>query len=224
MEEQNMRAEVLRVARGWQRAARVLLVLAFAACATSPTEQLNRAEQVMARLESNGAEAYLKYELAAARQKLEEARKFIRKNRFEVASQYLQSLCQTLDSCGVAFVQLRQRAQQQSQQQLHTLSARLDTLRAMVASLPRQSYIDQNRYDIYTHRLRRYHNEIGTLQKLIEQEEFPMALQRGAKLALQIEQSWTGLLETTDVKLSTAVTALRPSSDKTIPVMATSTR
>jgi hypothetical protein len=199
MEETIMRAEVRPVVRqlkcGWW----MLLVLALVACATSPTDQLTRAESMLVRLESNGADAYLRYELATARRKLEEARKLVRKNRFELASQYLNSVCQMLDSCGVAFLQLRQHAQQQCQQQVLALSAGIDTLRNLVTTLPRQSYIDQNRYDIYTHRLRRYRDEMEILQKLLQKEEFPTALQRGAKLEFQVRHSLMSLLETTDV-------------------------
>jgi hypothetical protein len=169
------------------------LALFVVACATSPTEQLERAEVLLAQLESRGAEAYLKYELATARRKLEEARKFIRKNQFEVASQYLYHVCRTLDSCGVAFLQLRQLAQQQCRQQVSALDAEMQSLRNLVVKLPRQSYIDQNRYDIYMHRLRRYEDEINILQKLIAQEEFPTALQRSAKLGFQVKQSLAGI-------------------------------
>jgi len=189
-----MRAELFRVARQLFGVGLATATLFVAACADSPTEQLARAESLLEQLTNKGAEAYLKYELAGIRQKLEEARKFIRKNRFEVAGQYLSTVCQTLDSCSAAFLQLRQVAQQQCQQQMAGLFNKIETMRAQMANLPRQSYIDQNRYDIYTHRLRRYNEEMELLQKLVAQQDFPTALQRSSRLEFQVKQALAGLV------------------------------
>jgi len=204
-----MRAELFLAARRSQFSFRktiwkagywwALLVLFVVACATSPSEQLNQAEGLLSKLENSGADAYLTYELANARRKLEEARKFIRKNRFEMASQYLSSICQTLDSCSVAFLQKRQAAQQQCQQQVVALLTDINSLGGMMTGLPRQSYIDQNRYDIYTHRLRRYREELDILQKLMAQQDFPTALQRSARLQFQVKQSLAGLAGSTSI-------------------------
>jgi hypothetical protein len=209
MEDQIMRAELFLVARRsrlsiqktiWKAGSWwALLALFVVACATSPSEQLNQAESLLSKLESSGADAYLTYELANARRQLDEARKFIRKNRFEVASQYLNNISQTLDSCSVAFLQKRQVAQQQCQQQVATLLADINALGGMMTGLPRQSYIDQNRYDIYTHRLRRYREELGILQKLMAQQDFPTALQRSARLQFQVKQSLAGLTGSTSI-------------------------
>jgi hypothetical protein len=203
MEDQIMRAELFLVARrrrfsfcktiGKAGSWWAIVALFVAACASSPSQQLNQAESLLLKLESSGADAYLTYELANARRQLEEARKFIRKNRFEMASQYLNGISQTLDSCSVAFLQKRQVAQQQCQQQVATLLTDINALGGMMTGLPRQSYIDQNRYDIYTHRLRRYREEVDMLQKLMAQQDFPTALQRSARLQFQVKQSLAGL-------------------------------
>ncbi|MDZ7290913.1 MAG: DUF4398 domain-containing protein [candidate division KSB1 bacterium] len=194
-----MCVKLFLAARRLQVGGLLLLVLFIFSCANSPTDQLDRAESLLARLENSGADAYLKYELASARRKVEEARKFIRKNRFELASQYLSSVCQTLDSCSIAFSQLRQLAKQQCQQQMAILATEIDSLRSLMANLPRQSYIDQNRYDIYTHRLRRYREELAILQKLIDQQDFPTALQRSMRLDFQLRQSLAGLIGSTPI-------------------------
>jgi hypothetical protein len=209
MEDQIMRAELFLVARRsrlsiqktiWKVGSWWAIVALFVvACATSPSEQLNQAESLLSKLESSGADAYLTYELAKARRQLEEARKFIRKNRFEMASQYLDGVSQTLDSCSVAFLQKRQIAQQQCQQQVAMLLIDIDALGGMMTGLPRQSYIDQNRYDIYTHRLRRYREELDILQKLMAQQDFPTALQRSARLQFQVKQSLAGLTGSTSI-------------------------
>jgi len=188
-----MRAEVLRVVRRAISAGATFAALFVAGCADSPTDQLSRAEDLLVQLKQNGAEAYLKYELAGARQKLEEARKFIRKNRFELAGQYLSSVCRTLDSCSVAFLHLRRLAEQQCQQQMSGLFSNIEALRHQMTGLPRQSYVDQNRYDIYTHRLRRYREEMDLLQKLVAQQDFTSALQRSHRLEFQVKQSLAGL-------------------------------
>jgi hypothetical protein len=199
MEELNMRAELFCAARRIFAAGVTAVALGVVGCADSPTDQLNRAEIALTKLTSDGAEAYLKYELASARQKLEEAKKFIRKNRFDAASQYLNIVCRTLDSCNVAFLQLRRMAEQQCQQQMANLFDSIETMRQQMAGLPRQSYIDQNRYDIYTHRLRRYREEMDLLQKLVAQQNFPLALQRSRRLEFQVKQSLTGLIEVSSI-------------------------
>jgi len=189
-----MRAELFRAARRAITAGIALVALFVVACADSPTDQLNRADNLLAELKNNGAEAYLKYELASARQKLEEARKFIRKNRFDLAGEYLSSVCRTLDSCSVAFVERRQDAEKKCQDKRAGLSSAIETLRQQMTGLPRQSYIDQNRYDIYMHRLRRYREEMDILEKLFAQQDFNTALQRSYRLEFQVKQSLTGLL------------------------------
>lgn len=209
-----MQLGILFVARRLHGACVALLALLVVSCATSPTEQLSRAESLLQQLENNGAEGYLRYELAAARRHLEEAKRLIRKNDFERASQQLYGLCQTLDSCGVAFLQLRQLAQQQSQHEMFTLSAKIDSLRGLVNKIPRQSYIDQNRFDIYMHRLRRYRDETDILKSLIEQEEFPLALQRSRKLEFQVRQSITNLLETSAAPSAVAASMRVPKEEK----------
>jgi hypothetical protein len=193
MEELLMRAEVCRAVRRLKIAG-VTLAALLVACADSPTDQLSRAENLLGQLKQNGAEAYLKYELAGARQKLEEARKFIRKNRFELAGQYLNSVCRTLDSCSVAFLQLRRVTEQQCRQQMEGLFTSIEAVRLQMNGLPRQSYIDQNRYDIYTHRLRLYRDEMDLLQKLMDEQNFTTALQRSLRLEHQVKQSLAGLV------------------------------
>ena len=194
-----MRAVFTRTAGRLMLVAAVIVSVFVAGCADSPTEQLSRAENLLADLTSKGAEAYLKYELANARIKLEEARQFIRKNRFEPASQYLSSLCNTLDSCSTAFVQKRQAAGRQCEQQMDALFTSIESMRAQMNGLPRLTYIDQNRYDIYTHRLRRYREEMELLQKLITLQDFTTALQRGLRLDFQVKQSLAGLLGVTPI-------------------------
>jgi len=179
---------------GLRSAAAVLVSVFVVGCADSPTEQLSRAESLLADLTSKGAEAYLKYELASARIKLEEARQFIRKNRFEPASQYLSSLCNTLDSCSVMFLERRQAVSQQCDLKMADLFSGIEVMRTRMSGLPRLTYIDQNRYDIYMHRLRRYREEVDLLQKLIALQDFNTALQRCLRLDFQVKQSLTGLI------------------------------
>lgn len=201
-----MRAVFTRAAGRLMLAAAVIVSVFVVGCADSPTEQLSRAENLLANLTSKGAEAYLKYELASARIKLEEARQFIRKNRFEPASQYLSSLCNTLDSCSVVFLQRREAAEKQCEQQMSDLFASIESMRTRMNNLPRLTYIDQNRYDIYTHRLRRYREEMELLQKLITQQDFNTALQRCLRLDFQVKQSSAGLLGITPVQEGIAAT------------------
>lgn len=221
MEELSMRVALTRAVRRTITAGAALVALFMVACADSPTDQLNRAENLLTDLTSKGAEAYLKYELAGARQRLEEARQFIRKNRFEAAGQYLNRVCQTLDSCKVAFLQRRHEAEQKCLMEMADLSKNLETMRSRMTDLPRQSYIDQNRYDIYTHRLRRYSEELDILQKLFAQQDFNTALQRSFRLEFQVNQSLTGLASVTPIPERVTKTSTTQEEDgSTAPFMA----
>jgi hypothetical protein len=227
-----MRAELFLAARRPQFSIRktiwktgcwwALLALFVVACATSPSERLNQAESLLSKLENSGADAYVTYELANARRQLEEARKFIRKNRFEMASQCLSSITQTLDSCSVIFLQKRQVAQQQCQQQVATLLTDINALGDMMPGLPRQSYIDQNRYDIYAHRLRRYREEVDILQKLMAQQDYPTALQRSARLQFQVKQSLAGLAGSAPIP--DGVASPKPIAETAAPLAASLSR
>jgi hypothetical protein len=224
MEESTMRIALFHVARRVLYGGLAMAALGVAACAESPTDQLSKAESLLEQLKSKGAEAYLKYELANARQKLEEARQFIRKNRFEAAGQYLSTVCKTLDSCSVAYFQLRQAAQRQCQQQMAGLFSDIETLRSQMTGLPRQSYIDQNRYDIYTHRLRRYREEMDNLQKLVEQEDFPTALQRSVRLEFQVKQALAGLTGVTPIPERVTQTDADQQAGLPTPLVVTTSR
>ena len=172
------------------------LVLVLVACATSPTEDLVRAEKLLSRLESKGANQYMIYEMAEVRRQIEVAKKFIRKNHFEVAGESLYRICQKLDSCGVAFMQLRKLAAFQSKEQVRYLLNRLSDLQNAVAQLPRQTYVDQNRYDIHIHRIERYHETLNQIKTLLDREYYPEALRKGNFLVYQLEKTFTGLITT----------------------------
>ncbi len=160
----------------------LLLVLALAACGTSPTEQLTRAETMLSRLESKGADQYLIYHMAEIRRGIELARKDIRNNRLEVAYRALYGICERLDSCGTAFVNLRKKAAVESQQQTEWLKQKLAVLEQAITQLPRQTYVDQNRYDIQVHQLRRYQQVLAEMNDLIQNQDYQKALNIGDKL------------------------------------------
>ncbi|MGH7493384.1 MAG: hypothetical protein ACREOO_13470 [bacterium] len=188
-----MRARLCAVARRLPSGLLLPLVLALGACETSPTEQLTRAETMFSRLESKGADQYLIYQMAEIRRGIEIARRDIRNNRLETAYRSLHGICERLDSCGTAFMNLRKKAAAESQQQVQWLVQELETLEQTLALLPRQTYIDQNRYDIQAHRLRRYHQELVTMEGLIQNQDFQRALNKGDDLMQQIQVMLAGL-------------------------------
>jgi hypothetical protein len=193
MEEKTMRARLCAVARRLPGGLLLSLVLALGACETSPTEQLTRAETMFSRLESKGADQYLIYQMAEIRRGIEIARKDIRNNRFEVAYRSLHGICQRLDSCSTAFLNLRKKAAAESQQQAHRLGRELESLEQAVALLPRQTYVDQNRYDIQVHRLRRYRQELVAMEDLIQNQNFQKALNMGDELMQHVKYMHAGL-------------------------------
>ncbi|MCL4704424.1 DUF4398 domain-containing protein [bacterium] len=188
-----MRALSRVVARRLPGGCCMVLALALAACVTSPTEQLEQAEKLLSGLESKGAEQYLTYELAEARQKIEEAKKFMRQDQVELAGEYLFRACQKLDSCSIVFVQMRRTAEIASREGIKKVSSELARLEEMVANLPRLTYVDQNRHDIHVYRLRRYHKDIAALASLLQVQNFPEVLRRISELDTQLQKTLVGL-------------------------------
>ena len=188
-----MRAKLCAHARRLPGGLLLSLVLALVACATSPTEQLTRAETMLSRLESKGADQYLIYQMAEIRRGIETAKKHMRNNQIEVAYRSLNAICERLDSCGTAFISLRNKAASSSQQRVLTLTEKLEVLEQAITHLPRQTYVDQNRYDIQVHRLRRYHQELSSMQELIQKQDYQKALDRGDILAQQVNFMIAGL-------------------------------
>ncbi len=171
----------------------LLAVLVLVACSTSPSEQLLQAESMFGTLEAKGAEQYLTYELAELRRGIEEAKKDIRNNREENASVSLGNICRKLDSCEVAFQNLKAYAETRSRKQVAFLGVQLKTLEGALEKLPKLTYVDQNRYDIHMHRLRRYHKDLQNLESLIASENFPEALEKGSAIQLQVAKIFSGL-------------------------------
>jgi len=212
-------------ARHLQGGLYALLALVLVACAASPTEQLDRAEALLSRLESDGADQYLTYEMAEIRRGIEKAKKFMRGNRFEIAGEVLYQVCQKLDSCGVAFVKLRSDAEMRSHEKLQRLASELLALETAVSQLPRTTYVDQNRYDIQIHRLRRYHAELSDLGALIENQNFPEAIRRASNLEFQVEKTIAGVRATSRYTTRrVAQPAKETDQPKITGLMASSTR
>jgi hypothetical protein len=192
MEEKFMRAKFCAVARRLPGGLLLPLVLALGACETSPTEQLTRAETMFSRLESRGADQYLIYQMAEIRRGIEIARRDIRNNRLETAYRSLHGICERLDSCSTEFMNLRKKAAAESRRQAQGLAQELETLGQWLALLPRHTYIDQNRYDIQAFRLRRYQQELVTMEGLIKNQDFQMALRKGDELTQQVQVMLAG--------------------------------
>lgn len=171
----------------------LLAALALVACSTTPSEQLLQAENMLGTLEAKGAEQYLTYELAELRRGIEEAKKDIRNNREDKAGVSLNNICSKLDSCEVAFQKLKAYAETRSRKQVAFLGVQLKTLESALEKLPKLTYVDQNRYDIHMHRLRRYHKDLQNLESLIANEDFPEALEKGSAIQLQVAKIFSGL-------------------------------
>ncbi len=190
-----MRVRPVVSARRWPCGCILLVVLALVACSTSPSEQLLQAERMFSALEVKGAEQYLTFELAELRRGIEEAKKDVRNNRAENAAASLYSICRKLDSCSVALAKLKIYAENRSRKQLAFLDVQLKTLEGALERLPKLTYVDQNRYDIHMHRLRRYHKDLQNLETLIASENYPEALEKGSTIQLQVAKIFSGLSE-----------------------------
>ncbi len=196
-----MRARLPVAARRLPSGFCMVLALALVACMASPTEQLVQAEKLLSGLESKGAEQYLTYELAEARQKIEEAKKLMRQDQAELAGEYLFRAYQKLDSCSIVFVQMQRKAEAASREGITKVTSELARLEQIVANLPRQTYVDQNRHDIHVYRLRRYHKDIATLVSLLQVQNFPEVLRRISDLDAQLQKTLVSL--TNSVRVTT---------------------
>ncbi len=191
------------------------LVLALVACSTSPSEQLLQAEKSLGTLEAKGAEQYLTFEIAELRRGIEVAKKDIRNNRAEIAGTALDNICAKLDSCSVALSKLKSYAETRSRQQLAFLGAQLTTLESALERLPKLTYVDQNRYDIHMHRLRRYHKDLQNMEALIASENFPEALEKGSTIQLQVAKIFSGLSDVSPEIVQAQQTASKPAEKPT---------
>lgn len=197
-----MRAPLRVAARRLPGGLGMLLALALVACVASPTEQLVQAEKLLSGLESKGAQQYLTYDIAEARQRIEEAKKFMRQDQVERAGEYLFRACQKLDSCSIVFVQMRRKAEAASRDGLKRVTNELERLEQIVASLPRQTYVDQNRHDLHVYRLRRYQKELAAAVALVQVQNFLEVLDRIAELDSQLQKTLDSL--TNPVRVTSA--------------------
>ncbi len=188
-----MRVRLVVSARRYPCGLLLPVVLALVACSTSPSEQLLRAEKMLYTLEAKGAEQYLTFEIAELRRGIEEVKKDLRNNRAEIGEVSLMSICSKLDSCDLALGKLKYEAENRSRKQLAFLGVQLKTLEVALERLPKLTYVDQNRYDIHMHRLRRYHKDLLQLEVLISSENYPEALEKGSSIQLQVAKIFSGL-------------------------------
>lgn len=198
-----MRVRSVLVARRFPGGLFALVVLALVACSTPPSEQIIEAEAKFSELEAKGGEQYLTFEIAEIRRGIEEARKDLRNNREAEAGIVLSDIGRKLDSCTVALEKLKSYAEKRSRDQYAFLGAQLRVLEGVLDRLPKLTYVDQNRYDIHKHRLRRYHRDLEGMEALIRDENFPEALEKGSNLQLQVAKVFSGL---SDVSSEIALT------------------
>ena len=173
----------------WGGGLGLLIGLAVAGCANSPSDELVRAQTELIRLEKSGADAYMPEQLASVRQNLRSARELIKNNRFERASESLQAARKSLSSCATRLVELRGRAKSESLAKLRALTAGLDSLGTLLQGVPRQSYLDQNRYDVHSSRLGRLRQEMSAVLQDIERNDYLRALQRETVLERHLSSS-----------------------------------
>jgi len=179
----------------WEGGAGFFMSVLLAACASSPADDLTRAQTDLIRLEQQGAEAYLPERILAVRESIRLAREHIQRNRFEQAGKSLRLARAALDTCAAALVDLRSHAKQRSEMQLSQLQSGLDSLAALLKAMPRQSYLDQNLYGLHSLRLIGMRQEAAAMRLDIEQKDYPMALKKGQLLERRLGKSMAAVLE-----------------------------
>lgn len=159
------------------------------ACASSPSDDLARAQSDLVRLEKLGVADYLPEQVTFIRENLRIAREFIQRNRFELANGPLSLARATLDSCAHALVAMRFSAKGKSESQFVQLQSGLDSLATLLEKMPRRSYLDQNRYDLHSIRLKELRQRIVAMREEIERKAYPQALRQGQAIERHLRKS-----------------------------------
>ena len=175
----------------------------LAACANSPTNELARAQTDLIRLEEQGADAYLPRQLAAARENVRLARESLQRNSFESAGRFLRSARAVLDSCAATIADLQYRAKVESEVQLSRLQIGLDSLAMVLQAMPKQSYLDQSRYDVHSLKLIRIRQEVAALRLDTERSDYLLALKKGTILERRLRKSLAAVLESSTAPVVT---------------------
>jgi hypothetical protein len=173
----------------------VVLTWLVAACANSPSDELAKAQTSLIRLEKQGAGAYLPEQILRVRESIQLAREYIQRNRFEEAGKTLRSTLTALDSCAAALDELRARAKSTSEAQYFQLRSGVDSLALLLQKMPRQSYLDQNRYDLCSLKLISMRQQVEAIREDIEQKDYPLALQKGQALQRHLRKSLAIIME-----------------------------
>jgi hypothetical protein len=161
----------------------------LASCANSPSDDLARAQTELIRLEKQGAAAYMPRQIAAAKENLKIAREFIQRNRFELANGPLALARTTLDSCMADLVVMRSSAKNNSEAQYARLQSGLDSLASLLKDMPRTSYLDQNRYDLHSLKLKEMRQQASALSESIGQKDYLAALEKGKHIERHLRKS-----------------------------------
>ncbi len=169
------------------------LTCLMAACANSPSDDLARAQTELIRLEKQGAIAYLPKQIATARENIKLAQQFIQRNRFELANGPLLMARTILDSCAAALLVMRSSAKSNCEEQYARLQTGLDSLALLLKDMPRKSYLDQNRYDLYSLKLKEMRQQAIAVSKGIEQKDYLAALENGKHIERHLRKSLTAV-------------------------------
>jgi len=165
------------------------LTCLMAACANSPSDDLARAQTELIRLEKQGAMAYLPKQIAIARENIKIAKEFIQRNRFELANGPLVMARTILDSCAAALVIMRSSAKSNSEAQYTGLEAGLDSLTVLLSEMPRKSYLDQNRYDLYSLKLKEMRQQAISVRESMDSKDYLAALEKGKHIERHLRKS-----------------------------------
>ena len=165
------------------------LTCLMAACANSPSDDLARVQTELIRLEKQGAMAYLPKQIATARENIKIAKEFIQRNRFELANGPLVMARTILDSCAAALLVMRSSAKSNCEAQYTGLEAGLDSLTALLSEMPRKSYLDQNRYDLYSLKLKEMRQQALSVRESMDKKDYLAALEKGKHIERHLRKS-----------------------------------
>jgi len=174
-----------------------VLMCLLSACANSPSDDLARAQTELIRLEKQGATAYLPKQIAAAKENLKMAKEFIQRNRFELANGPLAMARTMLDSCATALVVMRSSAKSNCEKQYALLQTGLDSLARLIKDMPRKSYLDQNRYDLHSFKLKEMRQQAMAVGESIDQKDYLTALESGSHIEKHLRKSLAAVRDNT---------------------------
>ncbi len=176
-----------RALLSWRGLAVVLLFSVFGgACANSPQEELAKARAQFSELEQSGAAQYIPEDIHAIRSLLQHAEMRIRANQFRLAEREIQKSLLLMHQAAQAFQERKASAQKESLRLITRFSEDLNHCMEHLQSMPRLTYVDQNRFDVARFRLKQLRKRLRLFEEYFEANQYLAILKESKDVQQQL--------------------------------------